>query len=76
MGDRCQRPGLVPHSVGSRPRRRLFHGRRQHPPPGFDGLTAAAFLQELFGLPSTFAWTPGPTLPTEPVQYYYVQCST
>ncbi|KAL3245322.1 hypothetical protein MRX96_047022 [Rhipicephalus microplus] len=73
MGDRCQRPRLVPHSNSPRPRRRLFHGRRQHLPSGFDGLTAAAHLQELFGLPSMFPWTPGPTLPMEPVPYYYVQ---
>ncbi|KAH7971575.1 hypothetical protein HPB51_027082 [Rhipicephalus microplus] len=73
MGDRFQRPRLVPHSVCFRQRRPLFHGRRQHPPPGFDELTADAHLQELFGLPSMFAWTLGPTLPMEPVPYYYVQ---
>ncbi|KAL3245320.1 hypothetical protein MRX96_047020 [Rhipicephalus microplus] len=52
-GDHCQRPRLVPHSVCFRPRRPLFHGRRQHPPPGFDGLMGAAYLQEQFGLPRT-----------------------
>ncbi|KAL3211323.1 hypothetical protein MRX96_036484 [Rhipicephalus microplus] len=31
-----------------------------------------ASLQELFGLPSTFPWTPGPTLLMEPGPYYYV----
>ncbi|KAL3245316.1 hypothetical protein MRX96_047016 [Rhipicephalus microplus] len=71
MGDHCQRPRLVPHSVCFRPRRPLFHGRRQHPPPGFDELMGAAYLQEQFGLPSTFAWTPGPTLSTEPVPKYH-----
>ncbi|KAL3250387.1 hypothetical protein MRX96_055529 [Rhipicephalus microplus] len=32
-----------------------------------------AYLQELFSLPSAFPWTPGPTLPMEPVPCYYVQ---
>ncbi|KAL3183933.1 hypothetical protein MRX96_006257 [Rhipicephalus microplus] len=73
MGDR-QRPRVMPHSDGPRPRRRSFHGRRQHPPPGFDGLMGIAYLEELFDLPSTFPWTPGPTLPTEPMSFYYVQC--
>ncbi|KAH7985731.1 hypothetical protein HPB51_026770 [Rhipicephalus microplus] len=73
MGDRCQRPRLVPHSSGPRPRRYLFHGRRQHPPPRFDGLMGVAYLQELFGLPLMFPWTPGPTLPMEHLPYYYVQ---
>ncbi|KAL3255370.1 hypothetical protein MRX96_017285 [Rhipicephalus microplus] len=49
-----------------RPRRHLFHGRPQHPLPEFDGLRYADYSQPLFGLPSTFPWTPGPTLPTEP----------
>ncbi|KAL3250385.1 hypothetical protein MRX96_055527 [Rhipicephalus microplus] len=57
MGDRCPRPRLVPHSHGPRPRSRSFHGRRQHTPPGFDGLIYAACLQELSGLSSTFPWT-------------------
>ncbi|KAL3238716.1 hypothetical protein MRX96_048050 [Rhipicephalus microplus] len=74
MGDRCPRPRLVPHSDRPRLRRRSFHGRRQHTPPGFDRLKDAAYLQELFGLPSTFPWTPGPTLPTETMPYYFVQC--
>ncbi|KAL3222415.1 hypothetical protein MRX96_004882 [Rhipicephalus microplus] len=73
MADRCPRPQFVPRSDGPRPRRRLFHGRREQRPPGFDGLMGAAYLQELFGLPSTCPWTPGPTLPTEPAPYYYVQ---
>ncbi|KAL3221800.1 hypothetical protein MRX96_029116 [Rhipicephalus microplus] len=73
MGDHCRRPPLAPHSKGPRPRKRLFHGRRQHPPPAFDGLMGAAYLQALFGLPSTFSWTQGPTLPMETVPYYYVQ---
>ncbi|KAL3245309.1 hypothetical protein MRX96_047009 [Rhipicephalus microplus] len=51
MGDRCQRPRLVPHSYG---------------PPTTEAL-------ELFGFPSTFPWTPGPTLPMEPVPYYCIQ---
>ncbi|KAH7950695.1 hypothetical protein HPB51_028272 [Rhipicephalus microplus] len=73
MCDRGRRPPLVSHSDGPRPWRRLFRGRRKRPPPMFDGLMSAAYLQELFGLPSTYPWTPGPTLPTEPEPYYYIQ---
>ncbi|KAL3245325.1 hypothetical protein MRX96_047025 [Rhipicephalus microplus] len=44
------------------------------PRRGFDRLKDAAYLQELFGLPSTFPKTPGPTLPTETMPCYFVQC--
>ncbi|KAL1481172.1 hypothetical protein MTO96_034627 [Rhipicephalus appendiculatus] len=73
MGERWRRPQPVQHSDGPRPRRRLFYSSGQQQPEGFDDPMGAAYLQELLGLPSTYPWTPGPTLPTEPVPYYYVQ---
>lgn len=73
MGDHSERPKLMPHSDGPQPPRRFFRGLPQQPLPGFDGLRCAAYAQQLLGLPSTFPWTPGPTLPTEPLPYYYVQ---
>ncbi|KAL3245315.1 hypothetical protein MRX96_047015 [Rhipicephalus microplus] len=74
MGDHRQRPKLSPHSNGPSPRRRLFHGRRQHPPPGFDGLMVAAHLQELFWPSVDVPLDTEPTLSKEPVPYYYVNC--
>ncbi|KAL3255386.1 hypothetical protein MRX96_017301 [Rhipicephalus microplus] len=72
-GDHSERPKLMPHSDGPPPPRHFFRGLPQQSLPGFDGLRCAAYAQQLLGLPSTFAWTPGPTLPTEPLPYYYVQ---
>ncbi|KAL3255395.1 hypothetical protein MRX96_017308 [Rhipicephalus microplus] len=73
MGDHSERPRLMPHSDGPRPRRRLFHGRPQHTLPGSNVLMCTAYAQQLFGFPFKFRWTPGPTLPTEPLPYYYVE---
>lgn len=73
MGERCRRLQPVEHSDDSGPRRRIFYSRGQFQPQGFDDPMGAAYLQELLGLPSTYPWTPGPTLPTEPVPYYYVR---
>ncbi|KAH8019315.1 hypothetical protein HPB51_018827 [Rhipicephalus microplus] len=73
MGDRVQRLQLMPLTDGPQPRRRFFHGRYPHPPPRFEGLMVAANVQQWLGLPSTFPWTAGPTLPTEPSPYYFVQ---
>ncbi|KAL3246298.1 hypothetical protein MRX96_057777 [Rhipicephalus microplus] len=53
--------------MAPRPRKLLFHGRHQHPLPGFDGQRCAAYAQQLFGLPSTLPWTREPTLPTKPL---------
>ncbi|KAL3248538.1 hypothetical protein MRX96_056432 [Rhipicephalus microplus] len=60
--------------MAPRPRKHSFYGRRQHALlPGFYRLMGTAYLQELFGLPSKFPCTSGPTLRTESVPYCYVQ---
>ncbi|KAK8775131.1 hypothetical protein V5799_031525 [Amblyomma americanum] len=38
-------------------------------PFGFDGVTSATHLQDILRLPTSFPWTPGPTLPCDDFAY-------
>lgn len=72
MGERSRRP-QPPHSPGGiRPRSGTFYRGCRHQLAGFRDTMGLAFLQQFPNLPSTFPWTPGPTLPTEPVALCYV----